>query len=102
MPVEGTGLTIFSSLFNDCALCVVIAEIATAAAAATVTGGASAFPRWPSPQRHHHHFPVQCLVGRVLQVGPLFVARGLVVVETNNCCGLELSSALVTREAFVT
>ena len=49
MPVEGTGLTILSSLFNDCAICVVIAEIATAAAAAAVTGGASAFPRWPSP-----------------------------------------------------
>ena len=48
MPVEGTGLTTFLSLFNDFALCV-IAEIATAAAAATVTGGASAFPRWPSP-----------------------------------------------------
>ena len=32
MLVEGEGLTVFSSLFNDCAFCVVIAEIATAAA----------------------------------------------------------------------
>ena len=27
MLVEGTGLTVFSSLFNDCALCIVIAEM---------------------------------------------------------------------------
>ena len=100
MLVEGAGLTVFSSLFNDCALRVVIAETATAAAAATVTGGASAFPRWLSPQRHHHHSTIRRLVGRVLQLGPCFV-EGCWWWKTN-CCGLKLPVVLVTREAFVT
>ena len=72
MLVEGTGLTVFSSLFNDCAFCVVIAEIATSAAAAAL---------WVLQHSHGGQVPSAIIItlrfrgwwGRILQLGPCFV-----------------------------
>ena len=99
MLVEGAGLTVFSSLFNDCALRVVIAETATAAAAATVTGLQHSYVcQVPSviiiALRFRGWWGTFCSLGHVLWK----VAGGGKQIVV----GLKLPVVLVTREAFVT